>query len=117
MSKLITDAHYARMKRAYRGEIAAFIAGRASEDGPLTYGDLAKNFGGIARGYGDRLGGITIFCHEHKLPLLPVVVVSKNSRKPSAGALLYRDLGIEDDSAMAIEQSKVKAFDWSRVAF
>ncbi len=117
MGKLISDADYKRMEQAYNGEIAAFIAENARKTGLLTYGDLARRFGGIARGYGNRLGGITIFCRDHNLPLLPVVVVNKKTKRPSAGALLYRDFGLEDDAAIDNEQRKVKTFDWTRVAF
>lgn len=117
MAKLISDAAYERMKQAYNGEIAAFIAQHAPKAGLLTYGDLAKRFGGIARSYGNRLGGITIFCKDHGLPLLPVVVVNKKTKRPSAGALLYRDLGIEDDAEIQNEQRKVRAYDWTDVAF
>ena len=110
----ISAAQIQRMKSSYRAEIARFIAEKA---GKLTYGDIAAEFGGIERGYGSVLGGITIFCRERGLPLLPVLVVSKRTGRPSEGAKLYLDFGLREPEDFDEEQRRCLAQDWSKVEF
>ena len=114
---IIDDAHYQRMKRSYSSEIAQFLADNAVEGKSVTYRQLADRFGGIAQGYGDKLGGITIFCRDNGLPLLPVIVVNKSTGRPSDGAQLYFDFGIKSESAMDLEQARCFQFNWSIIRF
>jgi hypothetical protein len=110
----VSEEKYAKMKSRYRSDVAQFIA---SKGATLTYSDIAGKFGGIARGYGDVLGGITIFCKENGYPLLPVLVVAKKTGRPSEGAALYRDFGLITRTQMDEEQRKCIGWDWKKVEF
>lgn len=112
----ISQAHYRKMKNAFRLDVARFIAGAASRGETVTYGEIAREFGGTARGWGDVLGGIAIRCYENKLPLLPVLVVNSSSLMPSVDAVLYTDLGLVGAEAIESEQERCKSFDWSKTA-
>ena len=105
------------MRRAYRPDVARYIAAAAIKRERVEYGDLSGQFGGIAHGYGDKLGGVSIFCKERSLPILPVIVVTKGQAFPAAGAKLYIDLGITNDREMRRAQFDVFNFDWSKVEF
>ena len=115
--RTLTEVDLEQMRRAYRPDIARYLADRASKSLVTVYDDLVSEFGGVAQGYGDKLGGITLFCHERQLPMLPVCVVSKVSGLPSTDAVLYRDLGIQTAEGFAREQARCRAFDWSKVEF
>ncbi|MBD1549050.1 hypothetical protein [Roseibium aggregatum] len=109
----ISSSHYLRMKKKYREEVARHLAECARRQEVITYGELADRFGGIARAWGDALGGIAIRCHEKGWPLLPVVVVNKKTRMPSVAAVLYKDLGLQSESDIRAEQAKCFAKDWT----
>ncbi|MEO3389381.1 hypothetical protein [Mesorhizobium sp. CAU 1741] len=102
------------MRNKYDHDVARYLAETATRKCLISYGELGDAFGRSARGWGDVLGGIALRCHEHGLPLLPVIVVEKKSRLPSTGALLYKDLGMIDDSAVATMQQRCFEHDWSR---
>lgn len=110
----LTNKDIERMRKQYVPRIARYIADAADRGEFLNYKDVSDVFGGVAQGQGDRLGGIAIFCMEHNLPLLPVIVVLKNKEKPSDGAILYRHYGITDVEA---EQEACFAYDWSTADF
>lgn len=107
----ISQADYLRLKNCYRRDVAVYLAKAASGGSLVTYGKLADEFGGTARGYGDVLCGIAIRCHEAGLPLLSVIVVNQETRLPSVDALIYRDLGL-DDAAVLVEQERCFKHDW-----
>jgi len=101
-----------KMTRAYRLDVAKFIAVAARNQRFVTYQDLESEFGIIARNWGDILGGIAIRLREHGLPLLPVVVVLKGTTMPSEGAVLYDDLGLTSSEDIMAEQRRCFDFDW-----
>lgn len=109
----ISEAQRKRMMNAYHHDLAIHLAKLASEGRKITYGDVAEKFGGTARGWGDPLGGIAIRCHDKGLPLLPVLVVAKDTGKPSLDAILYEDLGLKTAEDIEAEQQKCWAFNWS----
>lgn len=113
----ISQAHYRKMKNAFRPDVARFVAAAASRRATVTYGEIAKEFGGTARGWGDVLGGIAIRCKENALPLLPVLVVNSSTGRPSVDAVLYADLGLSDAAYIEAEQHRCQAFDWSATPF
>jgi len=106
----LSAAKLAKMRQSFDPAIARYLAAHRK----VTYGELAKQFGGIARGYGDRLGGVTLWCHDEGLPRLPVLVVNKATGRPSLGAVLYKDLGLTSASDIAAEQQKCFETDWSQ---
>lgn len=109
----ISTAQYEKMKKAYRLDVAKFIAKAAHAQRKLTYSDLENEFGIIARAWGDVLSGIAVRCHEAGLPRLPVIVVRSDTGMPSLDAVLYEDLGIGSQALIIAEQAKVFGFDWS----
>lgn len=108
----ISTAHYRKMKNSYRHDVAKFLAARAANKEFITYGELADKFGGVARGWGDALGGIAIRCYEAHLPILSVIVINAGTRKPSADAVLYDDLGLKSDQDIESEQNRVLEYAW-----
>jgi hypothetical protein len=101
------------MRDAFDIRIARYLVKAALNERKITYGELAGQFGGIARSFGNRLGGITLWCHDRALPKLPVIVVNKQTGKPSLAAVLYKDLGLLNDRDITREQQKCFAYDWS----
>lgn len=108
----ISQTRLLKMKNSYRHDVARRLAEAALNRRHVTYGELARMFGGTARSWGDVLGGIAIRCHDAGLPLLSVIVVNAKSRRPSNDAVLYRDLGLADDTAVAAEQERCFNHDW-----
>ena len=108
-----SSKHREKMKKAYRLDVAKFVASAARERRYVTYQELELEFGIIARNWGDILGGIAIRCSERGLPLLPVVVVLKGTSMPSEGAVLYEDLGLTTPDAIVTEQHRCFDYDWS----
>lgn len=102
------------MKDKFRRDVAQHLASLAQNRATITYGELAKRFGGVPRGWGDALGGIAIRCYEAKLPLLSVLVVNAATDEPSPDALLYEDLGVSGSDAIKAEQERCFCFDWSK---
>jgi hypothetical protein len=100
------------MTNAYRHDVACYLASLAHDRGTITYGELADRFGGTARGWGDALGGIAIRCRDHNLPLLPVLVVTKDTGLPSTDAALYEDLGLHTQDDVKTEQARCHSFNW-----
>ena len=86
---------------------------QAAEKRCITYGQLAQECGGIARGYGPRLSRIAHWCHENGLPLLSVLVVNAGSGLPSADASIYSKLGIERVDQFRAEQERCFDHDWN----
>jgi hypothetical protein len=113
MSK-ISAAKYRKMKNAYRHDVARFLASQAIVGKFTTYGELAEKYGGVARGWGDALGGIAIRCRENSLPILTMIVVNASNNMPSTDAVLYEDFGFTSEDLVREEQTKCFAFDWSK---
>lgn len=105
----------AKMRESVDPRILKYLAKAASARRKVTYGELAAQFGGIARGYGNRLGGVTLWCHDRGLPKLPVLVVNKETGRPSLGAVLYKDLGLISADDIAAEQRKCFEMQWDEV--
>ena len=59
----------------------------------LTYEEVA-NLTGLPNNSGHVLGHIYFYCAQHKLPLLPALVVEKHTGKPSAD--LYEGMDIPE---------------------
>jgi hypothetical protein len=102
-----------RMERAYRLDVACFLAKTAHSQEKITYSALTNEFGGTDRGWGDVLGGIAIRCRKHNLPLLSVLVVAKATGLPSIDAVQYEDLGLKTELDIRAEQARCHAFDWA----
>jgi hypothetical protein len=99
----------------FRRDVALFIADAARTGRTVTYGELALRFGGIARGYGPCLTAMAERLHKQGHPLLPVLVVSADTRMPSLGAEIYRKLGLVSEDAIRAEQERCYACDWMAV--
>lgn len=108
----ISAAAMRKMKNCYRHDIARHLAIAALCGNFVTYDKLSEKFGGTARGWGDVLCGIAIRCHDARLPLLSTIVVNAKIRLPSMDAVLYHDLGLVDDAAVAAEQERCFGDDW-----
>lgn len=113
----ISKEHESRMRGRFDPKVARFIADEIGSKATVTYGDLQTRFGILARSWGDPLGGITYWCRDRGLPLLPVVVVLKKTGMPSKGAALYEDLGLKSEEQIIAEQQRCRAYDWSSVDF
>lgn len=111
MAKIAPD-HYRKMRDSFRADVARYLARFATARKTITYGELSERFGGSPRGWGDRLGGIAIWCHEAGVPLLPVIVVNAKTRLPSPGAVLYEDLGMRTVEQLVAEQQRCFDFNW-----
>ena len=83
------------------------IIGAANRRSKLTYGDLAQEIGGIARGMGPLLGRIQSHCEQNGLPLLTALVVRASDGKPGPGFGTHRD--------PQQEQARVWAYAWDNV--
>lgn len=103
-----------RMRNKYDHGVAKYLAACASAGSRITYGQLSGKFGGIARGWGDVLGGIALRCRDAGYPVLPVIVVSADTGMPSVDAVLYEDLGIVGEEAVRAEQARCFAMDWTK---
>lgn len=66
-----------------------------------------------SRGAGARLTKLAHFCNERGLPILPVLVVSKNTGFPSVRAKIYDQLGIGDEASIAAMQRRCFEHAWS----
>ena len=93
---------------AQKGQIARKIV-------TVTYGALARKFGGAPVGWGARLNPLVLRMHEADLPLLPVLVVSLGKTVPSPEAGIYSDLGLDTPEKLRAEQTKCINHDWSSV--
>jgi hypothetical protein len=113
MTKKISPDQFRKMKNSYRHDVAKHLAELALEGKTITYGQLAERFGGVARGWGNALGGIAIRCSEAGLPILSVLVVDAATRTPSTDAVLYKDLGLQSLEDIKQEQARCFAFDWA----
>lgn len=109
----LSQSDLRKMRNHYRHDVARFLAKRASAGELVTYGELSDEFGGIARGWGNTLGGIALRCRENGLPALSVIVVEAATRMPSTDAVLYEDLGIVGAEAIKSEQDRCFAIVWS----
>lgn len=76
-----------------------------------TYKEMAEQFGGLPVGMGVPLSRIANYCHSKSLPLLSVLIVSKDTGLPS-DPRFYSDLGVDDLEA---EIKNCFEFDWSNI--
>lgn len=109
----LTQVRRRKLHARFDFPIAQFLAELAARGKTITYGGLAERFGGIARGYGNKLSGIALRCHERGLPLLSVLVVSNDTGTPSVDADVYEYLGVSPEMLDA-ERERCFAFDWSK---
>ncbi|MEX0860931.1 MAG: hypothetical protein WD017_08385 [Cucumibacter sp.] len=110
----ISNSDLKKMRGAYDHEVARHLVDIARNRSTITYAQLAALFGRTARNWGDPLGGIALRCNDAHVPLLPVLVVTAATRMPSSGAVLYKDLGLDDEAAIRREQQNCYDFDWSK---
>jgi hypothetical protein len=103
------------MADEFRRDVAHFIADAASTKRTVTYGELAQRFGGIARGYGKILSIIAERLHFYGHPLLPVLVISADTKLPSVDATIYKQLGLTNDKAIYAEQERCFMHNWRAV--
>ncbi len=83
------------------------IVRAANRRSKLTYGDLAGEIGGIARGMGALLGPIQSHCEREGLPLLTALVVRASDGEPGPGFGSHRNAHQE--------QARVWAYAWNNV--
>lgn len=102
------------MEDAYRLDVAKFLVKKALLGSLVTYGELTAQFGGINQGWGNTLSGIALRCHKARLPLLSVIVVSKDTGMPSIDAIVYEDLGLSNSTEIADEQARCFEYDWKK---
>ena len=110
----ISETHRRKMEKAFRFDVAQYIAAAAARRETVTYGDLTREFGGTDRGWGDTLGGIALRCHKAGWPLLSVLVVSKQTGLPSPDARLYKDLGLNSIDDLLAAQQHCFTVDWAK---
>ncbi|MBY0612901.1 MAG: hypothetical protein K2P80_12035 [Beijerinckiaceae bacterium] len=72
----------------------------------ITYGEFAPQLGVAPIGIGAYLMPILNWCRASRHPELPIVVVSRRTRKPN---------GPYEDRMIAAETAKVFAFDWTKI--
>lgn len=106
-----------KLTNAFRFDVACHLAKVAMERRKMTYGELAEKFGGVARGWGDALGGIALRCKDNGLPLLAVLVVSSETEMPSLDADIYSHLGLNTPADIVAEQQKCFDFNWASTLF
>ena len=102
---------------AFAPEQAYYLAMAATEGRLVTYGEMAKQFGGIAQGWGPKLTQMGRRLHAHDLPVLPVIVVSKGTDVPSPDADFYREIGLLTEDDMRAEQQRCFNHDWTTAPF
>ena len=99
------------MSTADRAELGAtwgILVEAARARRKLTYGEVARTIGGIARGVGALLRPLEGYCASNGLPPLTSLVVRKSDGVPSTG------FGVGGDPAA--HQRHVWDFDWNKVA-
>lgn len=96
--------------------LARFLIRAAGERRLVTYAEVAREFGGIARGQGPRLERLTEACHRLALPLLPILVVNRGTRQPSVRAEAYKRRGIASLGMIDAEQRRCFGHDWRGAA-
>ena len=101
----------------YRLDVAAFIAKAAVSRKTLTYGELSEEFGVANQGCGKILSSIACRCRKHGLPILSVLVVSKDSGLPSMDAKIYPSMGFQSPQDLEEEQKRCFEFNWSDTPF
>lgn len=100
----------------FNREEAAFLARAALRRETVSYGTFAAAFGYANQGCGPVLTQMGQRLKAGGLPLLPVLVVSKETGLPSADARFYRSLGLSDTD-IANEQERCFSFDWTKAPF
>jgi putative restriction endonuclease len=66
-------------------QVWLILIGQAHHHEPITYEDVGALIGLPAVGLGPILNYIKSFCEKNQLPKLPVLVVRKDTGKPSTG--------------------------------
>lgn len=95
--------------------VTVFLKQAAAARQTVTYGELAKTFGGIPNGWGPKLTAIATSLYLRGLPLLPVLVVRKNTGLPSTGAEIYSLFGITTAEDVQREQERCFVYDWQEL--
>lgn len=96
---------------------AAYLSRAAARRQLVTYGEFAHEFGGIAHGQGPNLTAMGDRLKKEGLPLLPVLVVNKETKLPSPDASFYARLGLGGEAALRKEQQRCFDFDWTTQPF
>ncbi|WP_413990103.1 hypothetical protein ACMDCR_29935 [Labrys okinawensis] len=99
----------------FRRDVALFLADAASTKRTVTYSELERRFGGIGRGRGKSLDIIAERLHFYGHPLLPVLVVSAETKLPSVDAEIYQQFGLTNDKAIIVEQERCFMHNWNAV--
>ncbi|MEZ5791487.1 MAG: hypothetical protein R3D34_12125 [Nitratireductor sp.] len=91
--------------------VLMWLVALATSKRTQTYSEMALHFGGLPLGQGQTLFRVGEFCFSQGLPLLSVLVVSKEKGIPS-NAEFYAERGVPD---MKAETVKCFEFDWARL--
>ena len=100
----------------FRVDQANFIARAAMDRRRVTYGEFAKEFGLANQGCGEPLSHMGMRLKKNSLTGPPVIVVSRLTDLPSAGADFYKRVGLDKDD-LAIEQERCFNHDWTAEPF
>lgn len=96
---------------------ANFLARAAREGRKVTYGEFAGRFGLANQGCGLVLTEMGERLKLFGLPLLPVIVVNKETGLPSKDATFYARLGLANDDDIMTAQQDCFDYDWSKATF
>ena len=112
MSKDLNDL-YAEYQKYYQHDVVEYLIKLAGQRKTITYGELAEEFGGIARGWTKPLTAIALRCHSYSEPLISVLVVLKGTKLPSPNALIYNRLGLTNPKVLEEERERCFDNDWA----
>ncbi|MEM0923795.1 MAG: hypothetical protein AAGF44_01950 [Pseudomonadota bacterium] len=93
--------------------LVVYLAAAAGAGRLVTYGELARECGGAARGQGARLTALALRCRAIGAPLLPVLVINAANRLPNLRAEVYLSQGLTTRGAILAEQARCFEHRWA----
>src|SRR5690606_19248810 len=85
----LTNEDLELMQRWYDHEVAKCLVARALQGSTIEYQELSQIFKRANQSWGKPLDAIAIRCVREGLPILSVLAVKADTRRPSEGADLY----------------------------
>ncbi len=108
----LTNEDLEIMQHWYDHEVAKCLVARALQGSTIGYKELSQKFNRANQSWGKPLDAIAIRCARAGLPILSVLVVKADTRRPSEGADLYARLGIGSPDNQLEEQQRCFDYDW-----
>ena len=108
LTNLIND-----YEKYYRHDVVEHLLELAGQRRTITYGELAEEFGGIARGWTKPLTAIALRCRTYREPLISVLVVLKGTKLPSPNAMIYHRLSLTNPKELEEERERCFDNDWA----